>query len=51
MAENGGKVLTYLADALGVTRGELRKMSEDGELTVDKLLKLTGRVRIERDFQ
>lgn len=51
VAENGGKVLTYLADALGVTRGELRKMSEDGELTVDKLLKLTdASEKIERDF-
>lgn len=51
VAENGGKVLTYLADALGVTRGELRKMSEDGELTVDKLLKLTDAAeKIDRDF-
>jgi len=51
VAENGGKVLTYLADALGVSRGELRKMSEEGKLTVDKLLMLSeASDQIDRDF-
>lgn len=51
VAENGGMVLNYLADALGVTRGQLRKMSTDGELTSEKLLKLVDAAdRINRDF-
>lgn len=51
VAENGGMVLNYLADALGVTRGQLKKMSADGELTADKLLKLVDAAdRINKDF-
>jgi tape measure domain-containing protein len=51
VAENGGKVLTYLADALGVTRGKLREMATAGELNVDALLKLTDAAElIEKDF-
>ena len=52
VAENGGKVLDYLADQLGVTRGQLRKMSEDGELTVEKMLALADAAdQIDKDFQ
>lgn len=40
VAENGGKVLDYLAEALGVSRGELLRMAQTGELTTDKVLKL-----------
>lgn len=51
VAENGGMVLNYLADALGVTRGQLKKMSADGELTAEKLLKLVDAAdRINKDF-
>lgn len=51
VAENGGMVLNYLADALGVTRGQLKKMSADGELTAEKLLKLVDAAdAINRDF-
>lgn len=51
VAENGGMVLNYLADSLGVTRGELKKMSADGELTAEKLLKLVDAAdAINRDF-
>lgn len=41
VAESGGKVLDYLAEALGVSRGELRRMSTEGELGADKLMRLT----------
>lgn len=52
VAENGGMVLNYLADALGVTRGQLRKMSIDGELTSEKMLKLVDAAdQINRDFE
>ncbi|KAF5054996.1 hypothetical protein DSECCO2_382310 [anaerobic digester metagenome] len=52
VAENAGKVLDYLAESLGVSRGELRKMSEDGQLTAEKLLKLgEASERINRDFE
>ncbi len=51
VAENGGMVLNYLADALGVTRGQLKKMSADGELTAEKLLKLVDAAdQINKDF-
>ena len=40
VAENGGMVLDYLAKALGISRGELRKMSMEGKLTSDVLLRL-----------
>lgn len=40
VAENGGRVLDYLAVALGTTRGGLLEMSHAGTLTSDKLLKL-----------
>ncbi len=48
VAENGGKVLDYLAQALGVSRGKLREMSTEGKLTADKLLRITdvlGKIR------
>ncbi len=51
VAENGGMVLNYLADALGVTRGQLREMGTAGELTADKLLKLIDAAdQINKDF-
>ena len=37
--EAGPRLMQALADSLGVARGELKKMAEDGELTIDKLLK------------
>lgn len=42
VAENGGRVLDYLAASLGVSRGRLTEMAQAGELTTDKLLRLTG---------
>ncbi len=42
VAENGGRVLDYLAASLGVSRGRLAEMSQAGELTTDKLLRLSG---------
>jgi len=51
VAENGGMVLNYLADALGVTRGQLREMGTAGELTAEKMLKLIDAAdRINQDF-
>lgn len=51
VAENGGMVLNYLADSLGVTRGRLREMSKEGELTSDVMLKLIDAAdAINRDF-
>lgn len=51
VAERGGMVLNYLADALKVSRGELRKMATDGELTTDKLLKFNDAGKdIAKDF-
>lgn len=50
VAENGGRVLDYLADVLGVTRGELAQMATEGRLTTAELLRLTealGRAREE----
>jgi tape measure domain-containing protein len=41
VAENGGRVLDYLALALRVSRGELLRMAQAGELTTDKVLKLS----------
>lgn len=35
--ENGGKLLDYLAKQMGVTRGELALMAEEGKLTSDVL--------------
>lgn len=51
VAENGGMVLNYMADALKITRGELRKMSMDGTLTTEKMLKFNeAGEAINRDF-
>jgi tape measure domain-containing protein len=51
IAESGGKVLDYLAQALGVTRGRLREMSSAGELTADALLRITSLMgTIRKDF-
>lgn len=51
VAENGGMVLNYLAKSLEVTRGQLRKMSKEGELTSDVLLNISGSAaEIDRDF-
>ncbi|MFN4295087.1 MAG: tape measure protein, partial [Thermoflexales bacterium] len=52
VAENGGKVLDYLAFALGKTRGQLRQMAADGALTTAELLKLTTQLdRIRKDAE
>ena len=40
VAENGGRILDYLARELGVTRGELAAMAQAGDLTADKILRL-----------
>lgn len=40
VAENGGKVLDYLAEALGVSRAELKEMSTEGKLGADKLMRI-----------
>lgn len=40
VAENGGRVLDYLAQAMGTTRGELSRMAEQGELTAQRMLAL-----------
>ncbi|HSW65229.1 MAG TPA: tape measure protein, partial [Dissulfurispiraceae bacterium] len=51
VAENGGMVLNYLAKSLGVTRGQLRKMSQEGQLTSDVMLKMSDAADdINRDF-
>lgn len=39
MAEAAPRLQKLLADSLGVTQGQLRKMAEEGELTSDKLAK------------
>lgn len=39
MAENAPRLLKGMADYLGVSRGELRKMAKEGELTSDKVIK------------
>lgn len=36
--EQGGRIMQALADGLGIARGELRGMAEDGELTADVVL-------------
>lgn len=52
VAENGGKVLDYLAEALGVSRGELLRMAQAGELTTDKVLRLSDALdRIRKDAE
>ena len=52
VAENGGMVLNYLAKSLGVTRGQLRKMSQEGQLTSDVMLKMSDAAEeINRDFE
>lgn len=51
VAENGGQVLNYLADALKVSRGELRRMGTEGELTAEAMLKLSDvGEKIDRDY-
>ncbi|WP_411832329.1 tape measure protein [Pseudoxanthomonas mexicana] len=41
--EAAPRIMKALSDSLGVTRGELRKMAEDGKLTIDVLVDaLTG---------
>lgn len=44
VSESGSRVLDYLADALGKTRGELIDMAKNGELTAATLLKLNTRL-------
>lgn len=39
VAEQGPRILQALTDSLGVTRGELRKMAEQGKLTPDIVIK------------
>jgi len=39
MAEGAPRLQKLLADSLGVTTGELRKMAEEGQLTSDKLVR------------
>jgi len=52
ISENGSRIAQALADSLGVTRGELRKMAEQGQLTskvvIDALLKQSG--TIDKEF-
>ncbi|WP_341649929.1 tape measure protein [Thauera humireducens] len=38
MAENAPRLMQALADGLGVARGQLRGMAEDGELTTERVL-------------
>ena len=48
VAENGGKVLDYLAEALRVSRAELKQMSTEGKLSADKLMRISdvlGKIR------
>lgn len=42
VAEQAPVIMDLLAKQLGVTRGELRKMAEDGELTADVLVNALG---------
>gem|GEM_PF-3899533 len=52
VSESGGKVLDYLAMALGTTRGELARMAQEGELTTARLLGLTQALdRIRQDAE
>lgn len=52
VAENGGMVLEYLAQALGVSRGKLNEMAQAGELTTEKILKLIDALdRIRKDAE
>lgn len=37
LAENGGKLLEYMAQAMGVTRGELIQLASDGKLTAEAM--------------
>lgn len=39
LMENGGRIAIALADGLGVTTGELRKMSKAGELSTESVIK------------
>lgn len=52
ISENGSRIAQALADSLGVTRGELRKMAEQGQLTskivIDALLKQSS--TIDKEF-
>lgn len=52
VSEQGGRVLQMLADYLGKTRGELRAMAEDGQLTADVLVDaiLAGASGVNEEF-
>jgi tape measure domain-containing protein len=53
VAEQGSRILQMLADYLGVTRGELRAMAEEGQLTADVLTKaiLAGAEDVNQEFE
>lgn len=52
VAEQGSRVLQLLADYTGKSRGELRAMAEDGQLTADVLARaiLTGASQVNDEF-
>jgi len=51
MAENAPRLLRGIADYLGVTTGELRKMSKEGELTSDKVVAAINAMGTEIDAE
>jgi lambda family phage tail tape measure protein len=50
MMENAPRLMKMLADSLGVTTGQLREMSKEGELTADKLLAAFSDIRLTEEL-
>lgn len=52
IAEASPKLMTYLAEGLGIAQGQLRKMAENGELTASRVSNALLKVKdsIDKDF-